>query len=385
MNMQVDPHVKAVFDDIVAHTPAIGPTPTHDIVNLDPRASHRGRRWLAVAAAAVLVVGLAGLVAFTGRTTPTSPADEPTVAIPSPDSGPGQPLSGTDQLASSDWVLATVLPEGLEFLYARGDGLAPDQHSRTIAYGVPRGDGTDEELWVEIGRPRRGTSDESFTVGDVVWSIDRPDTGWWSASASVGSTDLNVRGASGDVERVLAGLTVVDESSLPFTPLGTLDDAVVVARTSLDGELYDYSIQESGRYKCDWVTSQTGYSGGCGSIVQADADVTVDAGATTDPGARAGTVDAVRGGSVNAAAVSVEVVFADGTTVTVEPTDLSGTFDKLFWIVASTISTDSQTGLPVTEESVAEVRAYDVAGDLIGTAVPPSLEHPGEEPATEDQ
>jgi hypothetical protein len=271
-------------------------------------------------------------------------------------------------------------------LYARRDSLAPDpdQNSRAIAYGVPRGDGTDEELWVEIGRPHSSTSDESFTVGDVVWSIDRPDAGWWSASASVGGTDLNVRG-SGNVEQVLAGLTVVDENNLPFTPLGSPDDAVVVARTNLDDELYTYSVEESGRYKCDWVTSPTGTSNGCGSLMQADADVTIDAGTTTDPGAMTGTVDAVRGGSVSAAAASVEVVFADGTTVTVEPTDLSGTFDRLFWIAASTISTDSQTGLPVTEESVAEVRAYDVAGNLIGTAVPPWLEHSGEEPATEEQ
>jgi hypothetical protein len=385
MNMQLDPHVKAVFDDIVAHTPDIGPTPSANVVNVDPGATHQGRRWLAVAAAAVLVVGLVGLVAFAGRTTPRSPADEPTATSPPPDSGPGRPLSSTDQLALSDWVFATALPDGLEFLYARRNSLAPDpdQHSRTIAYGVPRGDGTDEELWVEMGRPHRGTSDESFTAGGVVWSIDRADSSRWSASASVDGTALNVRG-SGNVERVLAGLTVVDESNLPSTPLGSPEDAAVVARTSLDGELYTYSVQESGRYKCDWVTSQSGGTGGCGSIVQADANVTIDAGATTDPGALPDTVDTVRGGSVSAAAASVEVVFADGTTVTVEPTDLSGTFDKLFWIAASTISTDSQTGLPVTEEAVAEVRAYDAAGNLIGTAVPPWLKQPGEEPATEE-
>jgi hypothetical protein len=386
MNMQLDPHVKAVFDEIIAHAPDIGPTPSAGVVNLDPTVSDRGRRWLAVAAAAVLVVGVAGLVAFAGRDASRSPADEATVTSPPPDSGAGRPLSSMDQLASSDWVVATVLPDGLEYLYARRDSpaLGPDRQSRAIAYGVPRGDGTDEELWVEIGRANVGTPDESFTVGEVVWSIERPEDSWWSASTRVGGTDLNVRG-SGTFEQVLAGLTVVDDSNLPFTPLGGPDDAVVVARTNVDGDIYTYSIQESGRYKCDWVTSQDGASGGCGSLVQPDADVTIDAGVTTEPGALPGTVDAVRSGSVTAATASVEVVFADGTTVTVEPTDLSGTFDILFWIAAATISTDSQTGLPVTQESVAEVRAYDREGILIGTTIPLGLGQPDEEPSTEEQ
>lgn len=76
-------------------------------------------------------------------------------------------------------------------------------------------------------------------------------------------------------------------------------------------------------------------------------------------------------------------MFADGTTVTVEPTDLSGTFDKLFWIAAATISTDSQTGMPVTQESIAEVRAYGRMGILIGTAISPGPGQLGEEPWTQ--
>ncbi len=64
MNIQLDPHVKAVFDDIVAQTPDIGPTPSGGVVHLGPAPSNNGRRWLAVAAAAIVVVGVGALVAI---------------------------------------------------------------------------------------------------------------------------------------------------------------------------------------------------------------------------------------------------------------------------------------------------------------------------------
>lgn len=382
--MQLDQHVKAVFDAIVARTPDVGPAPSPDLVDLDRVTFARNRRWPAVAAAAILVIGAVGLIAYTGRSAPRAPIDEPVAATPEPSSP--RPLATAGDLASSDWVIATALPEGLEFLYARRDGAVrgPDQPTRVIAYGVPRGDGTDEELWVEIDGPGGGTPDESWTVGDVVWAIDGPDGDWWSASASIGDTDLQVRG-SGEFEQVLAGLAVVDESALPFTPLGNPDDAVAVAETSLDGDTYTYSVQESGRYKCDWVTSPSGTGGGCGSIVQHDAVVTIDGGVMIETETRTGTVDAVRSGSVSAAVASVEVVFADGTIVTVRPADLSGTSDRRFWIAAARISTTSPAGAAVIDESVAEVRAYDRAGTLIGTAVPPWLHEQGDEAATDAQ
>ncbi len=77
MNMQLDPHVKAVFDDIVAHTPDIGPTPSGDVVHLTPTPNDNGRRWLAVAAAVIVVVGVGAIVAVQRRT-----ADAPAVTGP---------------------------------------------------------------------------------------------------------------------------------------------------------------------------------------------------------------------------------------------------------------------------------------------------------------
>lgn len=86
MNMQLDPHVKAVFDDIVAHTPDIGPTPSGDVVHLGPTPSNNGRRWLAVAAAAIVVVGVGALVAIerpSSDTQDVAPAAQPPTVSPS--------------------------------------------------------------------------------------------------------------------------------------------------------------------------------------------------------------------------------------------------------------------------------------------------------------
>ncbi len=58
-------------------------------------------------------------------------------------------------------------------------------------------------------------------------------------------------------------------------------------------------------------------------------------------------------------------------TLTVEPTDLSGQFDRRFWVAAATISTEFLIGIPVTGETVGEVRAYDTNDNLLGTTRPP--------------
>lgn len=96
MNMQLDPHVKAVFDDIIAHTPDIGPTPSGDVVHLEPARSHRGRRWLAVAAAAIIVVGMGALVVVQ-RPSSDPPDVAPATQAPAPvaDLDPGGALPTT--------------------------------------------------------------------------------------------------------------------------------------------------------------------------------------------------------------------------------------------------------------------------------------------------
>ena len=105
MNMQLDPHVKAVFDDIVAHTPDIGPTPSGGVAHLDPGRSPQGRRWLAVAAAAIVVVGVGALVAVQRPDSET-----PDVA---PATQPPSPGAETAAVAPGGMMLFDPLPDGL--------------------------------------------------------------------------------------------------------------------------------------------------------------------------------------------------------------------------------------------------------------------------------
>jgi hypothetical protein len=104
MNMQLDPHVKAVFDDIVAHTPDIGPMPSGGVAHLEPGRSHQGRRWLAVAAAAIVVVGVGALVAVQ-RPDSDIPAVAPATQTPSPGTETGAAPGGM--------MLFDPLPDGL--------------------------------------------------------------------------------------------------------------------------------------------------------------------------------------------------------------------------------------------------------------------------------
>ena len=83
MNLQLDPHVKAVFDDIVAHTPDIGPTPSGEIRSSGTDHIDAGRRWSAVAAAAVLVIGVGAVIAV--QRTQSRSTDDVPVTQPSGD------------------------------------------------------------------------------------------------------------------------------------------------------------------------------------------------------------------------------------------------------------------------------------------------------------
>ena len=106
MNLQLDPHVKAVFDDIVAHTPEIGPTPVEAVIDLDRGSSGERRRWVAVAAAAVVVVGVGALVAVE-RSQPDAPVTGP-VATQPPAPGPGSGVAAPGGMMLFDPVPETL-------------------------------------------------------------------------------------------------------------------------------------------------------------------------------------------------------------------------------------------------------------------------------------
>lgn len=327
-----------------------------------------------IAAVGVALAGLGGLFALAGREANEAPAAVPVTTPPTTVASGPLPLSEVDTLGPTDWVITTAIPEGYEYLYAMrspsfgGGDTGPT--SRHIAYGETAADGTGTELVIWIDSPPDGAA-ETVTIAGIDWQINRSGLRRWNATRDIGGTAVTVSG-QGDVdEEALAGLAVVDEADLPFEPLGDPDDAVVVAQTEFAGEMFRFEIERSGQHQCEWVSSETGSGGGCGGRVDPDAVITIDGGAGSDPGRRPGTVDAVRSGSVTAAADIVEVEFADGTVVRVEPTDLSGLFRERFWIAGATISNQSRSRVPVSEETVAAARAYDADGELLGTAVPP--------------
>lgn len=327
-----------------------------------------------IAAAGIALAGLGGLVALAGRGDDETPAVVPVTTPPTTvPSGP-RPLSEVDTLAPTDWVITTAIPEGYEYQYAIrrfrfGRSGDTEVASRQIRYGEPVADGTGAVLQITIDDPPDGAA-ETITIAGTDWQINRPGLRYWNATREIGETTITVSGRGEIDEAALAGLQVVDEDDLPFEPLGDPDDAVVVAQTEFAGETFSVEIERSGSYQCEYVSSESGMSGGCGGRVDPGAVITASGGTANDPGSRPGTVDAVQSGSVTADAAIVEVEFADGTVVRVEPTDLSGTFEERFWIAGATISNESQTILPVSEETLAAVRAFDAAGNLLGTAVP---------------
>lgn len=338
----------------------------------------RWRRGLMVAATVVLIAGAVGLIA-TRRNGESAPAAPPPATQPS---GP-LTLADTDGLAASDWVAATVLPDDAEWLYANRRWYAGDPaNNRVIAYGQRVGDGTGEQLWIEIDTVAPTSSTSIIDIDGIEWGVDNPSPDWWSATREVGTSTVNVRG-QGEINRnILQGLVVIDETGLPFAPLGGPNDAAEVARTNLGDDVYRYDVQESNDYYCNWVRDGTGgLSGGCGGLIEPSAVITIDGG-STEQLAGADVVTAVRAGSVSVTVERVEVDFADGTTLTVEPNNLSNQFDRRFWIAAATISTDSQTGIPVTEETVSEARAYDIDDNLLGAISPPWI--PGDPTASVD-
>lgn len=66
MTPERDTEIRAIFDEIVAHTPDLGPTPTHQrrIPTVDQPSR---RRWASIAAASIMLAGAGGLAAVAWR------------------------------------------------------------------------------------------------------------------------------------------------------------------------------------------------------------------------------------------------------------------------------------------------------------------------------
>ncbi|MEO6652399.1 MAG: hypothetical protein ABIP17_07075 [Ilumatobacteraceae bacterium] len=331
----------------------------------------RGRiRWLSVAAA-VLVVAAMGSMALFARSDP-----DPFAALEVDLSG-ATPLAGAERVEPSDWVVAAELPDGVGWLYADTDDEAPSltgESERAVWYGdSPLADARDRYR-VSVGGRSLSSGGDAIDIDGTAWTISPYELNRWIATRPVGPSFVAVSGPGvfDVVDRdLIASLVVVPESGLPATPLGPVDQSVVVAQTELGETSYTLAAQESNGFWCFAGRSTNEFGYGCGTAIDPADPITIETGSTTSLYS-ADTVKAVRGGTVATQVARVDVEFVDGTIVSVTPTDLSAQFDRRFWIAAADIDTQTQPGSLVTVETVVEVRAYDNDGRLLAAKSPPS-------------
>jgi hypothetical protein len=301
-----------------------------------------GRNWMMAAAVLVLIAG--GVLVLGARRVAAPPVSTP--------------LSDVTTLQPDEWVVATALPDGQEWLYGL-DSIEADS-TRTSAYGTLQPGNSIERLTIHVGRVQPATLlADTVEISGTTWMVD--DTEGWHAVRDLGDVGVEVYGSGpfDDTSRdILAKLVVAAEADLPSPPLGRETDTVEVASYELDGVVHTLRVQESNGFWCHWTGTSAGTSGGCGDDTDPAAILTIDGGSfAIADGATTGDVE--RAGSVSPQVARVEVQFTDGTVVSVFPEDLSGQFDRKFWIVAATVS----------QEFVAngEVRAYDQADQLLAT------------------
>ncbi len=299
--------------------------------------------WLVAAATLIVVVG--GLGALASRS-----GNDPLANVEL--DGPPTLLSSIESFEADDWVVATRLPYGVVYMYALDH--FPNDSARSVFYGNERERGTTERLRITANSGEQ-VEGEPIVIAGTNWQLDDPVSGGWTAMRRLGTTTVVV-GDSGpfdDEDRsVLAGLAVVKPDRMPSRPLGDESAAIAVASAGPGAE---FLVQESGGY---WSTSIGGSGDCCSRIDTAAEGITVEGGSNVVAEGES-TSRVTIGGTVVDAAELVQVEFDNGTVAETTPTDLSGQFDRKFWVIA--------TDLPTGDHTPAEVRSYDATGQLLAT------------------
>lgn len=326
-----------------AHLEPVSPTPPQ-----------RRAWWLAVAAAAVVIV-VAGLAAIAGSWNSRDIDSSESELAASP-----VLLSEVANVDSTEWVIATTLPDDLAWMYAQHPTRSDPFDRRLAIYGTTSRAGTFERLRISVVDDQTTRRGEILEIAGTTWTLDLTEPGRWTASRQLGSTAVVVRDSLpfADADRaLLAGLVVVPESGLPTPTLGNPALRVEVARFALGNVTFAVEVQESNGYWCFFVDG----SGGCGGELGLLAELAIEGGFVTVADG-ASTAVAVGAGTATSDTVRIEVEYTSGNVVAVTPTDLSGQFDRKFWVVGATVRAD--------DRSVLEVRAYDADNRLLATATP---------------
>jgi len=282
-------------------------------------------------------------------------------------------LSDTDALSSGDWVFPSWLPAGIEYQYA-----LTDPFGKMAWFGSVE---DSDQLMMTTGFGAGESGGEPVEIAGFEWSIISDDGfGRWSATRQLGSTVVTIGSSevTGDSGiRLIEGLTIVPEDALPSPPLGCANQAVDVAEfglygagvaeTNLGDRTFTFAVEESNGYLCSIVGSDSGGGSSCCERFDPDDQMTLVGGGVgslvDDP-----TVVLDSAGIVSLDVVRVEVDFINDVTVTVEPTDLSGTFDdSRFWVAAVEVELEPGRSADNIHSPILEVRGYDAEGVLLVT------------------
>lgn len=324
----------------------------------------------AAAAVALLAAGVIGVMQIGGGN-PDDLRDDGTATqpdVPDGDAVLPRPLDAVDSLADDEWVIPTLLPDGFEFQYA-AETSTRSERSQMVLYGVGASQGN--QLILSASEQQSAMAGKALVVDGIEWTIST-EPGPRLASRRIGDAAIAIGGLSSiddDVKDVLAGLVVVTDAGLPEPPIVFNDAMTEVGTFEADGRELTVTADGSNGWFCTALVAGSGWGGGCASFF--------------DPAGHlaeyhSGGSESVDGASEMLTNVSgfssvetdrVEVEWIDGTVTSVEPRNTSDRFpDVRFWATGTTIGLAPGRSPDSMNETVVEVRAYDVEGVLLATS-----------------
>ena len=337
------------------------------VTHVDIAPPRNNRRLLSVAAAVALLA--VGAIAITQVGNVEESSDDG-VAVQEDALDRGVllpvPLSDVDEIADDEWVIATSLPEDYEFQYASdnadGSGL-----SQLVKYGV--GPSQVEEISLRRSEDGSIPSGEPFDVDGTEWTVEAsPESRL--AARRIGDDVLTVGGFSGtdeELRAMLSDLVVVTEPGLPQAPIAYSRTMTEFGSFEFDGRVYSLRADGSNGWYCDGLFDVDGSGGGgCASFFDPADHLQAYHGAAVNSPTGSNEIQASTYGLTSTAASRIDVEWFDGSVTSVAPQNTSDLFpDVLFWATGATFELKGGT---FDAESVVEVRAYDIGGELLATS-----------------
>ena len=362
----------------------------------DRHSSTRLRLGLAIAASLVLVVAIAAIAQVRTGGDPED-ADDPPSGESLPPVAPSSPddrvpvdlveIVGTEvtllpltSLDAESVAVASVAPAGW---VAEPTVLLNGGMFTTSKLRAP--DGASTIAWFELPSVGPGVG-EQLTIDGVTWSIVRDD-GRTIASADLGASALEVSTSTvveDDLVEVLRGLRAAPIADAPAGVFDPLKDGEVVAADP--GGLTLTATSDASGTTCWALRWEPGSfaqqaQGGCrGDLLADEAQTSIelaDGIVLLELGGEGRSANAVDenapivetridlAGVVRGDIGAVDVQLDNGTTVTVETQDRTGSFDVRFFVVSFTVDGDAFGGGNGVR-SVTATEPFDAeAGDLV--------------------